>query len=238
MGMKTIGLIGGMSWESSLLYYQIINQRVKEKLGGHHSAKSLMYSVDFHEIKTLLHEGKWEEATSVMIESAQKLASAGSDCIVICTNTMHKMAKEVEDAVSIPLLHIADATAIEIVKAGIKKVALLGTAFTMEQDFYKGRLVDKYDLEVLVPPAESREIVHDIIYEELCLGTIKEDSKQSYIEIIRDLVKEGAEAVILGCTEITLLIAQQDASVPLFDTTKIHAEYAVDFALKDVDHDL
>jgi aspartate racemase len=238
MGMKTIGLIGGMSWESSLLYYQIINQRVKEKLGGHHSAKSLMYSVDFHEIKTLQHEGKWEEATSVMIESAQKLASAGSDCIVICTNTMHKMAKEVEDAVSIPLLHIADATAIEIVKAGIKKVALLGTAFTMEQDFYKGRLVDKYDLEVLVPPAESRKIVHDIIYEELCLGMIKEDSKQSYIEIIRDLVKEGAEAVILGCTEITLLIAQQDASVPLFDTTKIHAEYAVDFALKDVDHDL
>ncbi|MGO4500349.1 aspartate/glutamate racemase family protein [Paenibacillus sp. 2RAB27] len=236
--MKTIGLIGGMSWESSLLYYQIINQRVKEKLGGHHSAKSLMYSVDFHEIKTLQHEGKWEEATSVMIDSAQKLASAGSDCIVICTNTMHKMAKEVEDAVSIPLLHIADATAMEIVKAGIKKVALLGTAFTMEQDFYKGRLVEKYDLEVLVPPAAARKIVHDIIYEELCLGTIKEDSKQSYIEIIRDLVNEGAEAVILGCTEITLLIAQQDASVPLFDTTKIHAEYAVDFALRDVEHDL
>ncbi|CAH1195294.1 L-aspartate/glutamate-specific racemase [Paenibacillus allorhizoplanae] len=236
--MKTIGLIGGMSWESSLLYYQIINQRVKEKLGGHHSAKSLMYSVDFHEIKTLQHEGKWEEATRVMIESAQKLASAGSDCIVICTNTMHKMAKEVEDAVSIPLLHIADATANEIVKAGIKKVALLGTAFTMEQDFYKGRLVDKYELEVLVPSAESRKIVHDIIYEELCLGTIKEDSKQSYIEIIRDLVNEGAEAVILGCTEITLLISQQDATVPLFDTTKIHAEYAVDFALKDVEHDL
>ncbi|KRE59758.1 aspartate/glutamate racemase family protein [Paenibacillus sp. Soil750] len=236
--MKTIGLIGGMSWESSLLYYQIINQRVKEKLGGHHSAKSLMYSVDFHEIKTLQHEGKWEEATSVMIESAQKLASAGSDCIVICTNTMHKMAKEVEDAVSIPLLHIADATAKEIVKAGIKKVALLGTAFTMEQDFYKGRLVDKHDLEVLVPPADSRKIVHDIIYEELCLGTIKEDSKQSYIEIIRDLVNEGAEGVILGCTEITLLIAQQDATVPLFDTTKIHAEYAVDFALRDVEHDL
>lgn len=236
--MKTIGLIGGMSWESSLLYYQIINQRVKEKLGGHHSAKSLMYSVDFHEIKMLQHEGKWEEATRVMIESAQKLASAGSDCIVICTNTMHKMAKEVEDAVSIPLLHIADATANEIVKAGIKKVALLGTAFTMEQDFYKGRLVDKYELEVLVPPEESRKIVHDIIYEELCLGTIKEDSKKSYIEIIRDLVIEGVEAVILGCTEITLLISQEDATVPLFDTTKIHAEYAVDFALRDDEHDL
>ncbi|CAN7541550.1 aspartate/glutamate racemase family protein [Paenibacillus sp. LjRoot153] len=236
--MKTIGLIGGMSWESSLLYYQIINQRVKEKLGGHHSAKSLMYSVDFHEIKTLQHEGRWEEATSVMIESAQKLESAGSDCIVICTNTMHKMAKEVEDAVSIPLLHIADATATEIVKAGIKKVALLGTAFTMEQEFYKGRLAEKYNLEVLVPNTESRKIVHDIIYEELCLGTINEDSKQSYIEIIRNLVKDGAEAVILGCTEITLLISQQDASVPLFDTTKIHAEYAVDFALRDVAYDL
>lgn len=235
--MKTIGLIGGMSWESSLLYYQIINQRVKEKLGGHHSAKSLMYSVDFHEIKTLQFEGKWEEATSMMIDSAQRLATAGADCIVICTNTMHKMAQEVEEAVSIPLLHIADATAKEIVKAGIKKVALLGTAFTMEQDFYKGRLVDKFDLEVLVPPADARKIVHDIIYEELCLGTIKEASKQSYMEIIQNLVSEGAEAVILGCTEITLLIAQESAPVPLFDTTKLHAESAVDYALGDVEHD-
>ncbi|OAS16452.1 aspartate/glutamate racemase family protein [Paenibacillus oryzisoli] len=235
--MKTIGLIGGMSWESSLLYYQIINQRVKEKLGGHHSAKSLMYSVDFHEIKRLQFEGKWDEATSMMIESAQRLARAGADCIVICTNTMHKMAKEVEESVSIPLLHIADATAKEIVKAGIKKVALLGTAFTMEQDFYKGRLVDKFDLEVLVPPADARKLVHEIIYEELCLGMIKEESKQSYMEIIQNLVSEGAEAVILGCTEITLLIAQEDSPVPLFDTTKLHAEYAVDYALKDVVYD-
>ncbi|NQX66204.1 aspartate/glutamate racemase family protein [Paenibacillus alba] len=230
--MKTIGLLGGMSWESSLLYYQIINQRVKEKLGGHHSAKSLMYSVDFHEIKTLQQQGKWDEATSMMIECAQKLALGGSDFIVICTNTMHKMAKEVEEAVSIPLLHIADATATEIVKSGIQKVALLGTAFTMEQDFYKGRLIDKFGLTVIVPNEAARKIVHDVIYEELCLGILKESSKQSYLAIIQSLVEDGAEAVILGCTEITLLISQQDCHVPLFDTTRIHAEYAVDFALR------
>ncbi|MCR8632071.1 aspartate/glutamate racemase family protein [Paenibacillus radicis (ex Xue et al. 2023)] len=231
--MKTIGLIGGMSWESSLLYYQIINQRVKEKLGGHHSAKSLMISVDFHEIKTLQYEGNWDEATKIMTDSAQKLESGGSDCIVICTNTMHKMANEVEESVSIPLLHIADATANEIVECGIKKVALLGTAFTMEQDFYKGRLIEKFGLDVIVPDEADRKIVHDIIYEELCLGIINENSKQSYLEIINSLVHDGIEAVILGCTEITLLISQLDCSVPIFDTTKIHAEYAVDFALKD-----
>ncbi|SEC02824.1 aspartate/glutamate racemase family protein [Paenibacillus sp. GP183] len=231
--MKTIGLIGGMSWESSLLYYQIINQRVKEKLGGYHSAKSLMYSVDFHDIKTLQHEGKWDEATKIMIDSAQKLESGGSDFIIICTNTMHKMAKEVEESISIPLLHIADATANEIVKCRIKKVALLGTAFTMEQDFYKGRLIEKFGLEVIVPNEAARKIVHDIIYQELCLGIIKENSKQSYLEIINSLIQDGVEAVILGCTEITLLISQLDCMVPVFDTTKIHAEYAVDFALKD-----
>jgi aspartate racemase len=222
-----------MSWESSLLYYQIINQRVKEKLGGHHSAKSLMYSVDFHDIKTLQHEGKWDEATNIMIDSAQKLEFGGSDFIVICTNTMHKMAKEVEESVSIPLLHIADATANEIVKCGIKKVALLGTAFTMEQDFYKGRIIEKFGLDVIVPNEVSRKIVHDIIYQELCLGIIKENSKQAYLEIINSLIQDGVEAVILGCTEITLLISQLDCMVPVFDTTKIHAEYAVDFALKD-----
>jgi aspartate racemase len=231
--MKTIGLIGGMSWESSLLYYQIINQRVKEKLGGHHSAKSLMYSVDFHDIKTLQHEGKWDEATKIMIDSAQKLEFGGSDFIVICTNTMHKMAKEVEESVSIPLLHIADATANEIVKCGCIKVALLGTAFTMEQDFYKGRLIEKFGLDVIVPNEVARKIVHDIIYQELCLGIIKENSKQAYLDIINRLVQDGVEAVILGCTEITLLISQLDCMVPVFDTTKIHAEYAVDFALKD-----
>jgi len=229
--MKTIGLIGGMSWESSLLYYQIINQRVKEKLGGHHSAKSLMYSVDFDEIKTLQHQGKWDEATKMMIDSAQRVESGGADFIVICTNTMHKMAKEVEESVAIPLLHIADATAKEIVKDGLSKVALLGTAFTMEQDFYKGRLIEGFGLEVMVPNESDRMIIHDIIYKELCLGIINDESRQSYLEIIDKLSQQGAEAVILGCTEITLLISQDNCRIPLYDTTRLHAESAVDLAL-------
>ncbi|MFD7522096.1 aspartate/glutamate racemase family protein [Paenibacillus chitinolyticus] len=231
--MKTIGLIGGMSWESSLLYYQIINQRVKEKLGGHHSAKSLMYSVDFQEIKTLQHQGNWDEATRVMIDSAQKLENGGADLILICTNTMHKMAHEVEESISIPLIHIADSTAIEIVKDDIKKVALLGTAFTMEQDFYKGRLIERFGLEVIVPNEAERMVIHDIIYQELCLGIVKEESKQSYLKIINSLVQQGAEAIILGCTEITLLISQDDCSIPIYDTTRLHAECAVDFALNE-----
>ncbi|SDD33047.1 aspartate racemase [Paenibacillus sp. UNCCL117] len=231
--MKTIGLIGGMSWESSLLYYQIINQRVKEKLGGHHSAKSLMYSVDFQEIKTLQHQGNWEEATRIMIDCAQKLENGGADLILICTNTMHKMAHEVEESISIPFIHIADSTAIEIVKDDIKKVALLGTAFTMEQDFYKGRLVERFGLEVIVPNEAERMVIHDIIYQELCLGIIKEESKQSYLKIINSLVQQGAEAIILGCTEITLLISQDDCHIPIYDTTRLHAESAVDFALNE-----
>ncbi len=231
--MKTIGLIGGMSWESSLLYYQTINLRVKEKLGGHHSAKSLMYSVDFQEIKTLQHHGKWDEATKIMIDSAQKLEAGGADLIVICTNTMHKMAKEVEESVSIPLLHIADSTANEIVKDGITKVALLGTAFTMEQDFYKGRLIERFGLDVIVPNETERKIIHDIIYQELCLGIINEESKKSYLKIINCLSQQGAEAIILGCTEITLLISQDNCSIPVYDTTRIHAECAVDFALRE-----
>ncbi|MCY9667668.1 aspartate/glutamate racemase family protein [Paenibacillus alginolyticus] len=220
--MKTIGLIGGMSWESSLLYYQIINQRIKEKLGGHHSARSLMYSVDFQEIKTLQHQGKWDEATQIMIDSAQKLETGGADVIVICTNTMHKMAKEVEESVTIPLLHIADATANEMVKDGMKKVALLGTAFTMEQDFYKGRLIEKFGLDVIVPNEAERVIIHDIIYQELCLGIINEESKHSYLKIINNLSQQGAEAVILGCTEITLLVSQDDCGIPVYDTTRLH----------------
>ncbi|GGG69677.1 aspartate/glutamate racemase family protein [Paenibacillus radicis (ex Gao et al. 2016)] len=200
--MKTIGLIGGMSWESSLLYYQIINQRVKEKLGGHHSAKSLMYSVDFDEIKTLQHQGKWDEATEMMIDSARRLQAGGADFIIICTNTMHKMAKEVQESTEIPLLHIADPTANAIVKDGIRKVALLGTAFTMEQDFYKGRLVERFGLEVIVPDETDRMIIHDIIYKELCLGIINDESKQTYLNIINKLSQQGAEAIILGCTEI------------------------------------
>ncbi|MCM3271978.1 aspartate/glutamate racemase family protein [Paenibacillus elgii] len=231
--MKTIGLIGGMSWESSLLYYQIINQRVKEKLGGHHSAKSLMYSVNFQEIKTLQHQGKWDEATNLMIDSARKLETAGADVIVICTNTMHKMAQEVAESVSIPLLHIADATAQAIVKDGMKKVALLGTSFTMEQDFYKGRLTEKFGLEVIVPNEADRKIVHDIIYQELCLGIVNEASKKSYLRIMESLGQEGAEAIILGCTEITMLVSQKDCRIPLYDTTRIHAECAVDFALSE-----
>jgi len=229
--MKTIGLIGGMSWESSLLYYQIMNQRVNEKLGGHHSAKSLMYSVDFDEVKSLQYQGKWDEATKIMIDAAQKLESGGADFIVVCTNTMHKMAKEVEEAVTIPLLHIADATAKEMVKDGRQKVALLGTAFTMEQDFYKGRLRDKFGLEVIVPGEADRRVIHDIIYQELCLGIIHDASRQSYLRIIQELSRQGAEAIILGCTEITLLISQDDCDVPIYDTTRLHAESAVDFAL-------
>lgn len=229
--MKTIGLIGGMSWESAVLYYQIINRRVNEKLGGHHSAKSLLYSVDFDEVKTLQYQGKWDEATNIMIDSARKLEAGGADFIVICTNTMHKMAKEVEESVSIPLLHIADPTAKEIVKDGIKKVALLGTAFTMEQDFYKGRLMEKFGLDVMVPDEADRRIVHDVIYQELCLGILKDESRQSYLRIINQLSQQGAEAVILGCTEITLLITQENCSIPLYDTTRLHAEFAVDFAL-------
>ncbi|WP_129688831.1 aspartate/glutamate racemase family protein [Gottfriedia acidiceleris] len=229
--MKTIGLIGGMSWESSLLYYQIMNERVKEKLGGHHSAKSLLYSVDFQEIKTLQFEDRWDELTKIMIEIAKKLETSGADCLVICTNTMHKMAKEVEESVKIPLLHIADATAKEIVNNEIKKIALLGTAFTMEHDFYKGRLIEQFGLDVIVPNEAERKLVHNIIYEELCLGIVKEESKQVYLNIIDHLIEQGAEAVILGCTEITMLISQENCSIPVFDTTRIHAESAVDFAL-------
>lgn len=231
--MKTIGLIGGMSWESSLLYYQTINQRVNEKLGGHHSAKCFLYSVDFEEIKHLQYQGKWDEATDIMIDAARKLESGGADFIIVCTNTMHKMAKEMEASVAIPLLHIADATAKEMVKDGIKKVALLGTAFTMEQDFYKGRLTDKFGLDVIVPSEADRVIIHDIIYQELCLGIVKDESRQSYLRIINELSRQGAEAVILGCTEITMLVSQELCAVPLYDTTRLHAEAAVDFALDE-----
>ncbi len=220
-----------MSWESSMLYYQIINETVKVRKGGHHSAKSLLYSVDFQEIKDLQHQGNWMEATRVMIEAAQKLEAGGADIIVICTNTMHKMAPEVMNAVSVPLLHIADPTAEKIVSDKIKKVALLGTAFTMEQPFYKDRLTGQFGLEVVVPDEADRAVVHDIIYHELCLGIINEHSKKKYLDIIDSLIRKGAEAVILGCTEITMLISQEDCAIPVYDTTRLHAEAAVDFAL-------
>ncbi|WP_455852503.1 aspartate/glutamate racemase family protein [Pantoea endophytica] len=228
--MKMIGLIGGMSWESTALYYLIINEQVKQQLGGLHSARSLMYSVDFHEIEKLQAAGEWQKAGEILAEAAVSLEKGGADFIVLCTNTMHKVAQQIIDAVSIPLLHIADATAQRIRQAGVKKVGLLATAFTMEQEFYKGRL-NQSEIEVLVPDAAGRKVVHDIIYQELCLGVIRDESRAQYRKIIAELVEQGAEAIILGCTEITLLVKAEDASVPLFDTTLIHAEDAVKLAL-------
>ena len=221
-----------MSWESSLEYYSIINQQVKEKLGGLHSAKSLMYSLDFDLIEKLQQQEKWEELISIMIKAAQGLEKGGADFVLICTNTMHKMAEDVQDNINIPLLHIADTTAERIKEKDLKKIGLLGTNFTMEEDFYKGRLTNKHGLEIIVPKKEDRQIIHQIIYQELCLGQIKPSSKDQYIEIINKLVDSGAEAVILGCTEIPLLVQQEDVNIPLFDTTSIHAETAVEFILK------
>lgn len=229
--MKTIGLIGGMSWESSAEYYRIINQVTKEQLGGLHSAPIVMYSVEFNEIVQLQREGKWDELTAIMVDAAKRLERAGADLVLICTNTMHKMASEVEHATSLPLLHIADATATRIKEKRLKTVALLGTRFTMEQDFYKGRLAEKHGLEVIVPSAEEMEIVHRIIYNELCQGTILDSSRKEYLRIINNLVSQGAEGVILGCTEIPLLVKQADVAVPIFDTTTIHAQEAVKMAL-------
>lgn len=230
--MKTIGLIGGMSWESSLEYYRLINQITKERLGGWHSAKCLMVSLDFHEIESLQRQGNWDAATEIMINAASNLKCGGADFIVICTNTMHKIAPEIEAAVDLPLIHIADAAGEAIVAAGLDTVGLLGTKFTMEQEFYKDRLKEKYDLNVIIPNDADRQIVHDIIYNELVLGKIEPESKKSYRKIINSLVEYGAKGVILGCTEIPLLIEASDSSVPLFDTTKIHATVAVDKALE------
>lgn len=229
--MKVIGLIGGMSWESTAEYYRIINETVKERLGGHHSAKILLYSVNFSEMEKLQREGRWEEATEFMCEAAMRVELGGADCILICTNTMHKMAAEVQQAVTIPLLHIADATAMEIKKKGIGRVALLGTKYTMEEEFYKGRLRVKYGFEVLIPPEEDRNIINQTIYDELCLGKVEGESKKRFVRIIKSLKEQGAQGVILGCTEISLLLKQKDSSLELFDTTAIHAQAAVDFAL-------
>ncbi len=231
--MKVIGLIGGMSWESSAEYYRIINETVRARLGGVHSAKSLMWSMDFGEIERLQHRGDWPALTGEMIAAARRLEAGGADFLMICTNTMHKMAADVSAAVSIPLLHIADPTAEKIKAAGLRKVGLLGTAFTMEQDFYKGRLAEKFGLDVLVPEAEDRAKVHEIIYRELVAGIVKDSSRDAYRAIIARLVDAGAEAIIMGCTEIMLLISQADSPVPVFDTTEIHALAAVDLALGD-----
>ena len=230
--MKTIGLIGGMSWESSIEYYRIINESVRERLGGLHSAKSVMYSVDFAEIETLQREGRWEEATQGMVEAARHVEGGGADFVVICTNTMHKMAERVEQQIGIPLLHIADATAETIRARGLRRVGLLGTRFTMEEDFYRGRLVERHGLEVLIPADRERETVHRVIYDELVVGKIKPSSKIQYLDIVGGLVRDGAAGIILGCTEIGLLVAQEDLEVPVFDTTRIHARAAVDYALE------
>lgn len=232
--MKTIGLIGGMSWESSVEYYRIINETVKEKLGGLHSAKCLMYSVDFHEIEVLQHQDKWKELTEIMIDAGDKLKSGGADFIVICTNTMHKMAEDIEKAVGLKVLHIAEATGEEIIKSGIKKVGLIGTKFTMEGDFYKKVLKDKYEIDVIIPEAEDREIIHNVIYEELCKGEINLESKEKYKEIIGKLSEKGAEGIVLGCTEIPLLIKQEDVNIKVFDTTTIHGIAAVEFAINAI----
>jgi aspartate racemase len=230
--MKTIGLIGGMSWESSLNYYKILNEEVKRRLGGHHSCKCLMNSVDFAEIEKLQHEGNWDKLTEMMIEAARNIQRGGADFLVICTNTMHKMADEIEQNVGIPVLHIADTAAESIKSEGIRKVGLVGTKFTMEQDFYKDRLREKHGIEVLIPDEQERQRVHDIVYNELVLGVIRESSRNIYLEVINNLVSKGAEGIVLGCTEIPLLVHQKDCNVRLFDTTTIHALAAVELASK------
>jgi aspartate racemase len=229
--MKTIGMIGGMSWESSIEYYRIVNQTVREKLGGLHSAKSIMVSVEFAEIEALQHQDRWDELAAILIEAARSLEKGGADFVIICTNTMHKLYDILQNKIKIPMLNIADATAEKIKAQGIDKIALLGTRFTMEEDFYKGRLADKYGLDVIIPSSAQREIVHRVIYDELCAGIIKPDSKQKYAEIIQGLAAEGVGGIILGCTEIGLLVKQADSPVPLFDTTEIHARAAVYYAL-------
>ena len=230
--MKTIGLIGGMSWESSIEYYRIINETVKERLGGLHSAESLMYSVDFAGIEVLQHQGRWNDAAKILVHAAKNLENGGADFIVLCTNTMHKLADDIQSNVKIPFLHIADATARLVKDSGIQNIGLLGTRFTMEEDFYKGRLSQKYGLNVIIPNDQGREIVHRVIYDELVVGRIVLSSKEQYLDIIGQMVRQGAEGVILGCTEIGLLVHQEDSQVPLFDTTRIHAEAAVEYALE------
>lgn len=229
--MKTIGLIGGMSWESSLLYYRLINEGVRQRLGGLHSAQMLMYSVDFAAIEKLQHSGDWEAAAEVMVDAAHRLEAGGADFFLIATNTMHQVAEIVSAAVEIPLLHIADATAEVLVRDGVKRVGLLGTAFTMELDFYRNRIGEQYQIDVVVPELHDRQIVHDIIYQELCQGQIEDESREVYLAIIDRMREEDIDAVILGCTEIGLLLQPQHTDIKLYDTTAIHAQQAVDHAL-------
>ncbi|MFA0812181.1 aspartate/glutamate racemase family protein [Microbulbifer epialgicus] len=231
--MKKLGLLGGMSWESTVVYYQLINEGVNQRLGGLHSAEMILYSVDFEVVEKLQSAGEWEEAGQLLACAAKGVEQAGAECVLICTNTMHNVAGQVEASVEIPLLHIADATAEKLVENQIKTVGLLGTAFTMEQDFYRQRMLEKYGIAVLVPQKTDREIVHSIIYKELCKGKVLDSSRKEYLRIIQSLSDMGAEAVILGCTEIGLLVSQDDTGIPLFDTTRIHADKAIDFALSE-----
>lgn len=229
--MKTLGLIGGMSWESTVPYYQQINQTVKAQLGGLHSAKIILYSVDFAQVEQLQATGQWAAAAELLADVAKKLETAGADALVLCTNTMHKVADAITAAVQIPLLHIADPTALAIQQAGLKKVGLLGTRFTMEQDFYRSRLEHTHGLTVLTPPQADRDRVHQIIYDELCLGQVRDASRQTYLRVISDLQTQGAQAIVLGCTEISLLVKAHDCDLPLFDTTALHARSAALWAL-------
>jgi aspartate racemase len=229
--MKTMGLIGGMSWESTLPYYRYVNEGVRARLGGLHSARLLLYSVDFHDIERLQRAGDWDEAGRMLAAAARALEGGGAQFLVLCTNTMHLCAPAIEAATTIPLMHIADATAAAVQRAGLRRVGLLGTRFTMEQDFYRRRLEQRHGIAVLVPDAGQRDQVHRIIYDELCLGTIRDDSRAIYRGIIADLVRRGAEGILFGCTEIGLLVSSADASVPVFDTTAVHAASAVDYAL-------
>ena len=229
--MRTIGLLGGMSWESTVPYYQIINRKVAEALGGLHSAKLLLYSVDFHEVEQLQHADRWNDAASILAEGALLLQGAGAEFVVLCTNTMHRVAPDIEARIQIPLLHIADPTALAIRASDLSTVGLLGTRFTMEQGFYRGRLETNFGLSVRVPSPASRDLVHDVIYGELCRGVISESSRDRFAEVVSELVEMGSQGIILGCTEIGLLLQPEDASVPLFDTARLHAEAAAAFAL-------
>ena len=231
MNLKTIGLIGGMSWESTVTYYKIINETVKEKLGGLHSAKCILYSVDFQEIEECQANGNWEKSGEILGEAAYNLEKAGADFIVICTNTMHKVVNQIKEKISIPILHIAEMTAEKILEKGLKNIALLGTKYTMEQDFYKSKLIEK-GINVIIPDKNDIDIINEVIYDELCLGTINSDSKKKFLEIVDKLRSKGAEGIILGCTEIGLLIKNEDTDVPLFDTAIIHAEQAAIYSIK------
>jgi aspartate racemase len=231
--VKTIGLLGGMSWESTALYYRVLNEGIKARLGGHHSAQIVMASLDFEPIKSLQFAGRWDEAAAVLADGARRVEAAGADFLLICTNTMHKVANAVADAIRIPLVHLADATAEEIKAQGLTRIGLLGTQFTMAEDFYKGRLAERHGIEVLTPSPADQQIVHRVIYEELCQGVVRDESRREFLRIIDELEARGAQGVIEGCTEIVMLVQQAHTAVPLFDTTAIHASKAVDLALAD-----